>query len=100
MKIFLISDNSDTATGLRLVGVKSVIVRNHEEFILAFEKIITNPEAGVLLISEKLVKNSRELINKTKLEIKSPLIVKIPDRHNNQQEDFITDVHKVIGMKV
>ena len=60
MKLYCISDDVDTAVGLKLTGIKSVILKSKEEIEL--EKIYN-------LANEKLdyIKNNKNL----------PLIVKI-----------------------
>ena len=42
MKMFLISDNIDTYTGMRLAGVEGVVVHEREELRRALEDAIAN----------------------------------------------------------
>ena len=56
MKMFLISDNIDTYTGMRLVGVEGVVVHEREELKKALEEAIANKENGVILLTEKFGK--------------------------------------------
>ena len=51
--MFLISDNIDTYTGMRLAGVEGVVVHEREELKDALEKAIANKEIGILLLTEK-----------------------------------------------
>ena len=53
MKMFLISDNIDTCTGMRLAGVEGVVVHERDELKDALEKAIANKEIGILLLTEK-----------------------------------------------
>ena len=46
MKMFLISDNIDTYTGMRLAGVEGVVVHEREELKKALEEAIANKENG------------------------------------------------------
>ena len=46
MKMFLISDNIDTYTGMRLAGVEGVVVHEREELHRALEEAINNKENG------------------------------------------------------
>ena len=39
MKMFLISDNVDTETGMRLTGVEGVVVHEREELFQALHKL-------------------------------------------------------------
>ena len=53
MKIFLISDNIDTYTGMRLAGVEGVVVHERVELKDALEKAISNKEIWIILLTEK-----------------------------------------------
>ena len=52
MKIYLISDNIDTQTGFRLIGIDSVIVNEEDEFKETFDCALKNKDIGILLITE------------------------------------------------
>ena len=72
MKMYLISDNVDTYTGMRLAGV------------------------------EKFGREFPEIIDEVRLHHKTPLIIEIPDRHGTgRKPDFITSyVNEAIGLKL
>ena len=59
MKMFLISDNIDTYTGMRLAGVEGVVVHEREELRRALEQAVENKENGIILLTEKLEKHFR-----------------------------------------
>ena len=82
MKFFLISDNVDTRTGMRLAGIDTSI--------------------GIILITEKLSREFPDIVDDIKLNRKQPLLVEIPDRHGTgRRSDFITAyVNEAIGMKL
>ena len=48
MKMFLISDNVDTLTGMRLAGVEGCIVHERAELRKALEDAIANKENGII----------------------------------------------------
>lgn len=102
MKMFLISDNVDTQTGMRLAGVESVVVHERQEFKDALEQAVANPEIGIVLITEIFGKKFPDIISDKKVELKQPLIVEIPDRHGTgRRPDFITAyVNEAIGLKL
>ncbi len=102
MKMFLITDNGDTLTGMRLAGVEGVVVRNREELRTALEKALADKELGILLLMERFGREFPELIDDVKLHHRLPLIVEIPDRHGTgRAPDFITSyVNEAIGLKV
>lgn len=102
MKMYLISDNVDTSTGLKLAGVEGVIVHELEEVKKAIDEALLDREIGVLLITEKLGKLVPDLINDIKLNYQLPLVVEIPDRHGTgRTADSITRyVREAIGLKI
>lgn len=102
MKMYLISDNIDTLTGMRLAGVDGIVVHEKEELQKALSDVLLNKEIGIVLLTEKFGKNYPELINHLKLEYKFPLFVEIPDRHGTgRNPDFITAyVNEAIGLKL
>jgi len=81
MKMFLISDNTDTQMGMRLSGIDGVVVHEHNEFKTAMEKTLNDPEIGIVLVTEKLVQLAGDYILDIKRDNNLPLIVEIPDRH-------------------
>ena len=102
MKMFLISDNVDTCTGMRLAGVEGVVVHERDELKDALEKAIANKEIGILLLTEKFGREFPQIVDDVKLNHKTPLIIEIPDRHGTgRKPDFITGyVNEAIGLKL
>lgn len=102
MKMYLISDNVDTLTGMRLAGVEGEIVHGRKEAKAAVEKVLEDRTLGILLITEKLSFEIPELIDEIKLNRRQPLLVEIPDRHGSgRQENFITTyINEAIGIKL
>jgi V/A-type H+-transporting ATPase subunit F len=102
MKMFLISDNIDTQTGMRLAGIEGVVVHEEQEVRAAFDLAIAKKDIAIILITEKLVSLFPEYIKRTKLSTKHPLIVEIPDRHGTSRPaDSITRyVKESIGLKI
>ncbi len=102
MQLYLISDNVDTCTGMRLAGVNGVVVHEKNELKDALENVLANKEIGILLITEKLSGEFPDIINDVKLNRRLPLIVEVPDRHGTgRRPDFITAyVNEAIGLKL
>lgn len=102
MRMFVISDNSDTYTGMKLSGVNGVIVKSKPELIEQLDIVLADKTIGIVLITEKLCNEARETINNVKLNKKIPLIVEIPDRHGTgRKPNFITAyVNEAIGLKL
>ncbi|MGL5434704.1 MAG: V-type ATP synthase subunit F [Lachnospiraceae bacterium] len=102
MKMYLISDNLDTWTGMRLAGVEGVVVHEEQELKEALDKVLADKEIGVVLLTEKFGRDFPKLVNDVKLNYKRPLFVEIPDRHGTgRKPDFITSyVNEAIGLKL
>lgn len=102
MKIFLISDNVDTCTGMRLTGVEGIVAHTRDEVKKALDTALSDDSIGILLITEKLSGEYPELIGDIKLTRKKPLLVEVPDRHGTgRRPDFITAyVNDAIGLKL
>lgn len=102
MKMFLISDNVDTLTGMRLAGVEGVVVHEREELREAMDRAMADKEIAILLLTEKFSREFPELIEDLKLHRKTPLLVEIPDRHGTgRAPDFITSyVNEAVGLKL
>lgn len=102
MKMFLISDNIDTRTGMRLAGVEGVVVHEKDEVKEALDKCLKDRDLGIILITEKLGKLVATEIDDIKLNNPLPLVVEIPDRHGTgRTPDSITRyVREAIGLKI
>jgi V/A-type H+/Na+-transporting ATPase subunit F len=102
MRMFLISDNVDTYTGMRLAGVDGVVIHSKKHLKQQLDIAIADKTIGVLLITEKFSREFPDIINDVKLNRKLPLIVEIPDRHGTgRKPDFITSyVNEAIGIKL
>ena len=100
--MYLISDNIDTLTGMRLAGVDGIVVHEREELRCAIENAMEDKDVGVILLTEKFGREFPDIINDVKLNRRLPLIVEIPDRHGTgRKPDFITDyVNEAIGLKL
>ena len=87
MKMYLISDNIDTLTGMRLAGVEGAVVHKREELKEELDKALADKTIGIILLTEKF---GREFP------------VEIPDRHGTgRKPDFITSyVNEAIGLKL
>ena len=89
--MYLISDNIDTWTGMRLAGVDGAVVHERDELKRELDKVLADKSIGIILLTEKFGREFPEIIDNVKLERKLPLIVEIPDRHGTgRKPDFIT----------
>lgn len=102
MRMYLISDNVDTLTGMRLAGVDGIVVHKKDELHKAIEEAMEDKSVGIILLTERLGREFPELLDEIKLERTMPLLIEIPDRHGTgRKKDFITSyVNEAIGLKL
>ena len=102
MKMFLISDNVDTYTGMRLAGVEGVVIHSKKHLRQQLEKAFADKEIGIILLTEKFGREFPDIIYEVKLKRRLPLIVEIPDRHGTGRDpNFIMNyVNEAIGIKI
>ena len=102
MKMYLISDNIDTHTGMRLAGIEGCVVHEKQEVLQELDKACANPEICIVLLTEKLGNLIPDKINSIKLTKPVPLIVEIPDRHGSR--DIVNSINnyvrEAIGLKM
>ena len=103
MRIYCISDNIDTNIGLRLAGVDGKVVHDKKEIIESINSARRDTEIGIILITRKLAEIVPDIIDDLKLSAGLPLIIEIPDRHvqKDEQNEYITKyVKESIGIKL
>lgn len=102
MKMYLISDNVDTYTGMRLAGVEGIVVHEQKELHKALQNVLQDKTIGIVLLTEKFGLEFPDIIDEFRLERKMPLLVEIPDRHGTgRKKDFITSyITEAIGLKL
>lgn len=77
MKMYCISDDIDKAVGLKLTGVKSVILNNKADIDNKINEIIKDKDIGILIVTENVYEISKEKLEDIKNNKKLPLIVKL-----------------------
>lgn len=102
MKMYLISDNVDTYTGMRLAGVDGIVVHEKDELHEALQNVLKDDSVGIVLLTEKFGREFPDIIDEFRLERKMPLLIEIPDRHGTgRKKDFITSyITEAIGLKL
>ena len=100
--MFLISDNVDTYTGMRLAGVDGVVVHERKELRELLEKVLQDKSIGIVLLPEKFGREFPDILDEFRLDRKIPLLIEIPDRHGTgRKKDFITSyITEAIGLKL
>ena len=92
--MYLISDNVDTLTGMRLAGVDGVVVHEKEELRNAIETAMEDPDVGIVLLTERFGREFPELIDEIKLKRTMPVSYTHLDVYKRQAELFIKYLEK------
>lgn len=99
MKSFLLSDNRDTYIGLKLVGIDGVYLQKGDDVLKAY-KVALSEEYGIIFLTEKIYKEIKEEVIRTKTTRKMPLITVIPDRYGytNEKDKITNYIKESIGL--
>ena len=102
MKMYLISDNIDTCTGMRLAGIEGAVVHENEELKAELNRAMADKDIAVVVLTEKFGQEFPEVIAEARQGRSLPLLIEIPDRHGTTRgENFITSyVNEAIGVKL
>ncbi|MCD7775736.1 MAG: V-type ATP synthase subunit F [Clostridiales bacterium] len=90
MKFFLITDNTDAATGMRLAGIENTLISDEAECKEALEKAVQDEHIGIILITQGAYEKYAPIIDEMKKTITMPLITEIPDNGASFKSDAIT----------
>ena len=102
MRFYLLSDNIDTLMGMRLAGIEGVVIHEAAEVERELNRVMEDPQIGVVLMTNKLINLCPQLVYDLKLNRKQPLIVEVTDRHGaGQLSDAITRyVREAVGISI
>ena len=102
MRYFLISDDDDALTGMRLAGVEGKKAVNRKEVEDCIDKIVSDAGIAVMLITDKCARMAYDRISEIKLSAHRPLVAEIPDSKSpGGGPDSITDlIRNAIGIKI
>lgn len=77
MKMYCITDNIETAVGLKLTGIETIVLQEKEEIDDEIEKVLQNKDIGILIVTEKIYELSKQSLNEIRKQLKTPLLVQI-----------------------
>lgn len=102
MEFFVISDNHDIYTGMRLAGMPGIVTYTRDEAIKALKDALENEKIGIILMTARLIELCRDEVVDIKLNRKHPLIVEIPNRNNTGDVGSAIDkyISEAIGIKI
>jgi len=101
MKIFLIGDEI-TVLGYSLAGIPGAVVDDKEEAAKALKEATSDPDMGIVLVTQPVASEIQPLIDDAKLKRATPIVLEIPDRNGTIEgrESALDIVRRLIGIKV
>jgi len=102
MKYYLISDNTDTLTGLRLAGIEGALASTRRDVACLIETVRADDTIAVLLVTEACYALCRELIDSIKLSVSRPLVSVIPAAGETRGDtgSITRLIREAIGVKI
>ena len=102
MKFYLISDNMDTLTGMRLAGIEGEVAHTAPQLRQALDRVSADPAVGVVLLTRRVMDLDPALVEAHKTRHKRPLLAEVPDRHGagDVSQAIAQYVNDAIGLKL
>jgi V/A-type H+-transporting ATPase subunit F len=101
MNFFVLADE-DIVLGFRYVGIPGEVVDDPDEAEQAFDNAVNYPDAGILIITEKIAQAIKDKITKWEMESSYPLIVEIPDfdGHIPDRRSLAQAIREAVGINI
>lgn len=101
MKLYIVSDDADTCTGLRLAGAFFLLSSNKETAEEALKTVYNDPDAGLLMITENIRKMCPETVSVIE-KGQRPVLIEIPDSKNaGSTSDSLGDyIRSTVGIGI
>lgn len=77
MKMYCISNDIDTALGLKLTGIDTIVVQEKEEIENEIKKVLQDENIGILIVTDKIYELAKDKFDEIREKLKMPLVVKI-----------------------
>ncbi len=102
MRFYLISDNGDALTGLRLAGIEGEFAADEEATLAAIERAAADETVAVVLMTATAYRRGGERVEELRRSGKRPLVVTIPDRtgEGGAGEAIARYVREAVGIKI
>jgi V/A-type H+/Na+-transporting ATPase subunit F len=94
--------DKDTATALRLAGIKELFVPKDDE-LAVWNKIREKEDIGVLFVTEDIVKKLGKHLKDYRMIHNVPIIIEIPDKKGRKKDhvDFVSHlIKKAVGIQI
>ena len=101
MKLYLICDTTDTATGMRLAGIEGTVVDGEKQAAQALHKALEDSEIAVILMNQALYTACDNAIKAFRKAHSAPLIIEIPDKNSKGSGDSLARyIRETVGISI
>ena len=102
MRFYVISDDGDALTGLRLAGMEGEYAADEAATAAALDRVEADEDIAVLLMTATAYKKGGQRVEQLKQSGTRPLIVTIPDRTGSggTAEAIASYVREAVGIKI
>ncbi len=76
MKMYCISQDIDTAVGLRLTGIETTVVSEKEKIDSEIDQVLQDQNVGVLIVTEAIYEMAKTKLEGIRQNRKLPLVVR------------------------
>ncbi len=100
MKFFLLTKDVQSYIGFRLAGIDGEVIENSAVFLKRLNKACSDTSIGVVLVTDDLVREYKELFLKIKAQKNKP-IIEIPASNSEYsvKESIESYINNVIGVE-
>lgn len=100
MKFFLLTKDVQSYIGFRLAGIDGEVIENSAVFLKRLNKACSDASIGVVLVTDDLVREYKELFLKIKAQKNKP-IIEIPASNSEYsvKESIESYINNVIGVE-
>ncbi len=102
MKAYVISDSTDTVTGMRLAGFEGEVISSRDAVLKRLKELIQEPDIAMSLMTPGVISLCSDVVSDYKMNLAKPLIVEIPDRDGSGEigESINRSISEAIGIKL
>ncbi|MBQ3876100.1 MAG: V-type ATP synthase subunit F [Oscillospiraceae bacterium] len=100
MKFFLLTKDVQSYIGFRLAGIDGEVIENSAVLLKRLNKVCSDTSIGVVLVTDDLVREYKELFLKIKAQKNKP-IIEIPASNSEYsvKESIESYINNVIGVE-
>ena len=102
MKAYVISDSTDTVTGMRLAGFEGEVISSRDAVLKRLKELIQDQDIAMILMTTGVISLCSDVVSDYKMNLAKPLIVEIPDRDGSGEigESINRSISEAIGIKL